>query len=169
MTSVVDNTYIKNFKPRKNSFYHQGIIKACDCKKLYESCTNDVIIYRSGLELKFIRWCESSDSVVRWASEPICIEYKSRADSKMHRYYPDFIIETVKNNHASSSDNSNIKTTYIVEIKPYEQTVRPKATASAWTKQQWIKNQDKWKYAFEFAKKQKNTKFIIVTEKFFGG
>lgn len=161
MTDITDNSLIKNFKPRKDSFYHQGSVPAKDCKKLFESCKRDVIIYRSGLELKFIRWCESASSVTRWASEPICIEYVSRQDNRVHKYFPDFIIET--------KDKNNINTTYIVEIKPFEQTVKPKPGASLWSKRQWVKNQDKWKYASAFAKKRKNTKFIIVTEKFFGG
>lgn len=165
MTKITDNSFIKKFKLRKDSFYNQGVIKASECKKLFESCKQDNIIYRSGLELKFIRWCESSDMVIKWASEPICIEYISRIDKKTHRYYPDFIIEVIKNNR----NNQTIKTTYIVEIKPYVQTICPKKHASIWEKQQWIKNQDKWKYAAAFAEKQKNTKFIIVTEKFFGG
>lgn len=156
MTEVADNSFIKNFKPRKESFYKQGVIKSSSCKKLFESCKADNIIYRSGLELSFIRWCEASDNVLKWASEPICIEYVSRKDKKVHRYYPDFIIETKDN------------TRYIVEIKPYNQTIKPKVTATMYDKMQWVKNQDKWKYASEFAKKRKNTKFIIVTEKFFG-
>ena len=85
----------------------------------------------------------------------ICIEYVSRLDNKKHRYYPDFLIEC----------NNNIK--YIVEIKPYAQTIKPKVNASDWDKKTWIKNTDKWKYAIEFSKKQNNTKFIIITEKFF--
>lgn len=159
-TSLTDNSYIKKMMPRKNSFYHQGVIKASQCKKLFESCKNDDIIYRSGLELSFIKWCESATNVIKWGSEPICIEYVSRLDNKVHRYYPDFII------YIKDKNNNEIR--YIVEIKPYAQTIQPKRTASDWDKKTWIKNCDKWKYASEFVKKQKNMKFIIITEKFFG-
>ena len=154
-TSLIDNSYIKKHKPNKNSHYHQGAINGSKFKKIFESCKKDVIIYRSGLEYNFIKWCETSPKVVRWASEPICIEYVSRLDNKKHRYYPDFFIEC----------NNNIK--YIVEIKPYAQTIKPTLNASDWDKKTWIKNIDKWKYAIEFSKKQNNTKFIIITEKFF--
>lgn len=156
MTSITDNSYIKNFKPNKHSHYKQGVIQASSCKKLFESCCSDNIIYRSGLEYKFICWCEKSDKVVKWASEPICIEYVSSLDKKTHRYYPDFVIET--------NDNKR----YIVEIKPYAQTIKPDKQASLYDKRTWIKNNDKWKYAIKFAEKTNNTKFIIVTERFFG-
>ena len=154
-TSITDNSYIKNYTPRKNSHYHQGIIKPQQCKKLFESCNKDNIIYRSGLELNFIKWCEMSPKVIKWASEPICINYISRQDNKMHRYFPDFMFE-----HISG-------TKYIVEIKPYAQTIKPKNTASDYEKNAWVKNTDKWKATIEFVSKQKNTKFIIITEKFF--
>ena len=154
-TAITDNSYIKKHKPNKNSHYHQGAIKGSKFKKIFGSCKNDVIIYRSGLEYNFIKWCESSPRVLRWASEPICIEYVSRLDNKKHRYYPDFLIEC----------NNNIR--YIVEIKPYAQTIKPNVTSSDYDKNNWIKNTDKWKYAIEFAKNHSNTKFIIITEKFF--
>lgn len=162
MATITDNSYIKKMMPRKNSFYHQGVIRASDCKKLFESCKNENIIYRSGLELQFIKWCESSSRVTKWGSEPICIEYVSRMDGKTHRYFPDFIIYI-------SDKRTNESKRYIVEIKPYSQTIKPKNKASIYEKQMWIKNCDKWKYASQFASKQKNTKFIIITEKFFGG
>ena len=54
----------------------------------------------------------------------------------------------------------------IVEVKPYNQTVKPDATDSGWLKENWVKNTDKWLAAKEFANKN-NMKFIIVTEKFF--
>lgn len=158
-TDLTDNSFIKNRKPNKNSHYYQGIIKGSACKKLFESCKNDNIIYRSGLEYNFIKWCESSSKVVKWASEPICINYISRLDKKEHRYYPDFFIKDNKGNN------------YIVEIKPYSQTKPPSpntlSSSSLYEKQTWIKNNDKWSAAIKFAATQKNTKFIIITEKFF--
>ena len=69
--------------PRQGSRFHQGVIPASECAKLFESCRNADIIYRSGLELKFIRWCESSPRVLRWASEPFRIEYMSRLRTRL--------------------------------------------------------------------------------------
>jgi len=148
------NNYIKNLKPRKNGFYKQGVVDPKTCKKYYSSCKNDPIIYRSGLELQFITYCENNLNIVKWASEPMEILYTSRLDGKEHRYYPDYVIENDKG------------TRCIVEVKPYNQTVKPEAVDSAWLKEAWVKNVDKWTAAKSFAEKH-NMKFIIVTEKFF--
>lgn len=145
---------IKKLKPRKNGFYHQGAIDPKTCKKYFSSCVNEPIIYRSGLELQFINYCEQNSKISKWASEPINIKYHSRLDGHEVNYYPDYIIE----------DNNGNKS--IIEVKPYSQTVKPKEHDSVWLKKAWIKNIDKWKAAKQFAQ-QHNMKFIIVTEKFF--
>jgi len=145
---------IKNFKPKKNSKYHQGYVNPKLTTKLFTTAKNEPIIYRSGLELKFIQFCESNPKIKKWASEPIAIDYFSRLDNKECHYYPDYIIETSEGAHI------------IVEIKPYQQTIKPAAEDSRWSKEQWIKNTDKWKAANEFAHNH-NAKFIIITEKFF--
>jgi len=145
---------IKNMKPRRDSKYHQGYVPQQFCKKLFGSTKNEPIIYRSGLEYQFIQFCENNPKIKKWASEPLPIEYFSRLDNKLCNYYPDYVLET--------EDGSHI----IVEIKPYNQTVKPKDSDSRWLKEQWVKNTDKWKYANEFAHKH-NAKFIIITEKFF--
>ena len=54
----------------------------------------------------------------------------------------------------------------IVEIKPYNQTVKPNALDSRWIKEAWIANVDKWTAAKAFAEAH-GLKFIIITEKFF--
>lgn len=151
---TTDNSQIKHFRPKKNGKYHQGYVPESLCKKLFNSVRNEPIIYRSGLELQFIQFCEANPKITKWASEPIAIEYSSRLDNKNHKYYPDYIIET------------SAGTKIIVEIKPYDQTIKPSSTDSLWLKEQWIKNCDKWKAAQEFAH-QNNAKFIIVTENFF--
>lgn len=150
----MSNNYIKHVKPSKKSFYHQGIIDPKKCKKYADSCKNEPIIYRSGLELQFIQYCENNPSITKWASEPIAIPYFCRLDGKDHEYYPDYIIEN-KQGHK-----------VIVEVKPENQTVKPKSSDSAWLKEQWVKNVDKWTIAKKFAETH-GMKFIIVTEKFF--
>lgn len=151
---VVNNRSIKKLKPKKNGFYHQGVIDPKICKKYYNSCKDEPIIYRSGLELQFIQYCENVPSIVKWASEPIAIRYFSRLDQKEQNYYPDYVIENEDGHRC------------IVEVKPYDQTIRPKENDSKWLKKAWIKNTDKWKAAHEFAHSH-GMKFIIVTEKFF--
>lgn len=152
MTDVVN--YIKGIKPRKNSYYKQGMIDPKQCKKYYSSCKNDPIIYRSGLELQFIQYCENNTNIIKWASEPMEIKYNCRLDNKEHRYFPDYVIENAKGDRC------------IVEVKPYDQTKKPNSQDSMWAKETWIKNIDKWTAAKEFAEKH-DMKFIIVTEKFF--
>ena len=145
---------IKKLKPKKNGFYKQGIIDPKNCKKYYNTCKDDPIIYRSGLELQFINYCEQNPKIVKWASEPIKIPYFSRMLKREQNYYPDYIIE--------NSDGVRC----IVEIKPHNQTIKPNAQDNAWLKENWVRNNDKWLAAKKFADDH-NMKFIIVTEKFF--
>lgn len=151
---VTNNDFIKHLKPRKNSKYHQGIIDPKKLTKYYASCKTEPVIYRSGLELQFINWCESNTNIKKWASEPIKIEYFNRLGGKVSNYYPDYIIED-KNGERS-----------LIEVKPAEQTKKPSQISSQWLKEQWIKNVDKWTAAKKFAEKY-NMKFVIVTEDFF--
>lgn len=159
---VTDNEYIKHLKPRKNSRFHQGYVDATKCNKLYESCKNEKIIYRSGLELQFIQFCESCPQVLQWGSEPIAIPYFNRLKNHMSTYYPDYIITIVKTN----KDNEKHVEKCIIEIKPYNQTIKPTEQDSRWAKETWITNVDKWKAAQQFAEKH-NMKFMIVNENFF--
>ena len=149
-----NTNYIKHQKPRKNSKYHQGIVDSHKLKKYFDSCKNEPVIYRSGLEYQFIQFCENSPTVAKWASEVLRIPYYSRLDGKECNYYPDYVIENSKGVRC------------VVELKPYSQTVKPDMTDSNWLKEQWIKNVDKWNAAKEFCDKN-GLKFIIITEKFF--
>lgn len=144
---------IKHMKP-KSSFYKSCVINPKSCKKYADACKNEPIICRSGLEQQFVLYCESNPKILKWASEPIKIPYYSRLDKKQCNYYPDYILENQKGNKV------------IVEVKPYNQTIKPDASDTLWLKEQWIKNNDKWNAAKAFAEKN-NMKFIIVTEKFF--
>lgn len=151
---MASDLFIKHMKPKKNGFYKQGVVDPKCCKKYADSCKSDPIIYRSGLELQFIQYCENNSNIVKWASEPIKIPYYSRLDKKECNYYPDYILENKKGNKV------------IVEVKPYNQTLKPDLTDTIWLKEQWVKNIDKWTAAKKFAEEH-DMKFIIVTEKFF--
>ena len=52
------------------------------------------IFHRSGLELKFMRYLDGNDSILKWSSEEIVIPYRSPIDGKVHRYFPDFWVKT---------------------------------------------------------------------------
>ena len=148
------NNFIKQVKPKKNSRYHQGYIDPKSLKKYFTECKNEPIIYRSGLELQFIQYCENNPKIAKWASESIKIPYFNRLLQKEANYYPDYIIENYKGEVT------------IVEIKPYNQTVKPQEQDSRWLKSSWVCNVDKWTAAKQFADAH-NFKFIIITEKFF--
>jgi len=117
------------------------------------------IIYRSLWERKFMKYCDNTDSVLEWASEEIAIPYYSPVDSKMHRYYPDFIVRI--------KTNKEIKT-YIIEVKPKKQT-RPPKKKKRMTKgyltevKTFAINESKWKAAKKFAQ-SRGWEFKILTE-----
>jgi len=116
--------------------------------------------YRSGLELKFFRFCDSNPNVLEWGSENIVVPYRSPLDNKYHKYYVD--------NFVVIKESSEIKK-YLVEIKPYKQTKKPqpkyrKKAHLIYEQKAYVINQSKWDAAREYCKKCGYT-FIIITEK----
>jgi hypothetical protein len=138
--------------------YYQGRFKPKNPKKYLGDPTN--IIYRSGWELKFMRFCDSHPNVIQWGSEEVVIPYISPIDGKVHRYFTDFIVKQL--------NTMGKKETLIIEVKPKAQT-RPPEKKSRVTKRYltevktWGVNQAKWKAANEFCK-DRGWKFKIVTE-----
>lgn len=121
------------------------------------------IIYRSSWELKYMIWCDTNSSIVKWSSEETIIPYLSPIDNKMHRYYVDFKIQV------KTKDGIKI---YLVEVKPFNQTIPPKTTkrTKRKTKQYlnevftWGKNNAKWEAARRYCK-ERNYEFKVITEK----
>lgn len=118
------------------------------------------VIYRSSWELKFMKWCDMSASVLEWGSETVIIPYKSPVDSKTHRYFVDFYIKV--------QDKKGSITKYLVEIKP-EKFTKPPEKPKKQTKKfidevfMYGTNQAKWKAADEFCI-DRGMKFIVLTE-----
>lgn len=114
------------------------------------------IVYRSSWEYKFMKWCDVTPTVTEWGSEEIIIPYISPVDGKRHRYFPDFYVKVGKKK-------------YIVEVKPFRQTLEPK-TQKRVTKRYinevvtYSVNQAKWKAAREFCK-DNSLEFMLITEK----
>ena len=52
------------------------------------------IVYRSSWERDFMTWLDANSGVLLWASEEIAVPYVIPGDKKMHRYFPDFLINT---------------------------------------------------------------------------
>ena len=50
-------------------------------------------LYRSSWELAFMRFCDESTSVSKWASESVKIPYKDPLTGKLTVYVPDFMIQ----------------------------------------------------------------------------
>lgn len=149
-------------KIRPNQRYKGGQINPASCRKLYESQKTRPVIYRSSYEKDFIYWLEHSSRVIRWGSECIGIHYINMHDGKSHTYYPDYIMEVLKDPHNPSQGTETI----LVEIKPYNQTKPPDPTlpkdSYAWV--EYVRNISKWRAAVEFAR-QNNMQFKIFTER----
>mgnify|MGYP003134345674 FL=1 len=117
-------------------------------------------IYRSGLELKFFRFCDDNKNIRKWGSENVIVPYYSPLDNKGHRYYVDNYIEIFEGNKL---------TKYLVEIKHSRETKPPKTKYRnrkhlLYEQKTFVTNQAKWKAAREYSKKR-GYKFIILTEK----
>jgi hypothetical protein len=141
---------------------YKGKYRVNNVEKYKGDITN--IVYRSLWELRFMKWCDSSKSVIEWGSETVIIPYVSPLDKRIHRYFVDFYIKV--------KTASNLIEKYLVEIKP-ERFTKPPEIPERKTKRfidevfQYGVNDAKWKAAFEFCK-DRNMKFIILTEKDLG-
>tara|TARA_B100001094_G_scaffold224216_1_gene218405 strand:- start:3343 stop:3783 length:441 start_codon:yes stop_codon:yes gene_type:complete len=114
------------------------------------------VVFRSLWERNAFRWCETNPKVKLWNSEEVVVPYKYQVDKKLHRYYVDLLVQM---------DN---KETYLIEIKPKAQTQPPKKRSRKTKKYineqlTYIKNQDKWEAADQYAK-HKGWKFQVWTE-----
>jgi hypothetical protein len=141
---------------------YKGRFRVVNAVKYKGDITN--IVYRSLWELKFMKWCDSSVSVIEWGSETVIIPYISPIDNKVHRYFVDFYIKV--------RTKTNTIEKYLIEIKP-EKFTKPPDIPKKQTKRfidevfQYGVNDAKWKAAFEFCK-DRNMKFVILTEKDLG-
>ena len=105
-------------------------------------------------------FCDTNESVLLWGSETIVVPYRSPVDGKMHKYYVDFIVETL--------NKKGFKETQLIEIKPKKQTLEPKKKSRVTRRfineaKTYAINQAKWKCASEYAE-NRGWKFKILTE-----
>jgi len=122
------------------------------------------VIYRSSWELKFMQYCDTNKSIVKWSSEEIVIPYRSPVDNRIHRYFPDFYVKykDIKGNFQEK----------VIEIKPAKQVKEPKMQKRRTKKYvsevfTYATNQAKWQAAEDFCKDRK-WQFQILTEKELG-
>ena len=139
-------TYKGKFKPKYPTKY-KGDIKE--------------IVYRSSWELKMMKYCDTTKSIIEWGSEELVIPYVSPWAGRYHRYFPDFYIKV-------RTKNGSIKK-YVIEVKPKNQCTpperNPKRRTGVWYNKvkTWGINKAKWKSATEFCLDH-NMEFKILTE-----
>ena len=139
---------------------YKGKYKVKNPQKYIGDSTN--VIYRSLMELNFMKWCERSEKVLKWNSEEVVIPYISPMDKKRHRYFPDFLIQTNKG-------------WTLIEVKPLIQTKPPKKIliekVTLKKKRRydkavktWLVNEAKWNAAKKVCEVN-GWKFELMTEK----
>lgn len=118
----------------------------------------DNIICRSLWERKFCKYLDINENILKWASEEIKIPYVSTVDKTVHHYYPDFVFE---------AKNNSTVTTFMVEIKPKKQTIKPNLKKNKRTYLQesiiFEINNCKWNAAKKYCERQ-GWIFKILTE-----
>ena len=110
--------------------------------------------FRSGWEHSFMRFCDSNDHILQWASESIAIPYRHPLTGKMSQYIPDFLI-TYRN-------RDNTVRAELIEIKPKKQSVIESKMSSRDRAVVAI-NYAKWASAQKWCKQQGLT-FRVITE-----
>lgn len=144
---------------RKHNQYKQGLFKPINSSK-YTGV--QPVIYRSGLELSFYRWCDRNQSVIEWGSETIVIPYLSPMDGRVHRYFVDVNL-VLKNKEGQLQK-------YLIEIKPFKQLSPPnpnhkrKRSTIAYESMRHAINQSKWQSAQQWCAKN-GYQFQILTER----
>lgn len=122
----------------------------------------DKITFRSSWENLFMRFCDTTPEILKWGSEVVAIPYYDPVQKKERRYFVDFRIVT------RQADGS-IKVT-LIEIKPYKQTQRPRASRNKSEKTMiteqaaYFTNMAKWEAAKKFSKAL-GWEFRVFTER----
>ena len=140
---------------KRDARFKQGYFKPDNISKYIGS---DIPIYRSGIELKFFKFCDSNPNVIRWSSETISVPYFDLVKNKMRKYYVDNFVEIRE---------GKIVKKYLVEIKDSRETKQPnpsskkKKTTLIYEQCQWVTNTCKWKSAIKFCEKH-NIEFLLL-------
>ena len=110
--------------------------------------------FRSGWELSFMRFCDTNDHILQWASEAVQIPYRHPLTGKQTIYVPDFLI--------TYRTKGNTMRAELIEIKPKGQSVmsegqnpRERAVVAV--------NYAKWDAATKWAKRNGLT-FRVINE-----
>ena len=110
--------------------------------------------YRSGWEFSFMKFCDSNDHILQWASESIQIPYRHPLTGKQTIYVPDFLI--------TYRTRNNMMRAELIEIKPKKQSV-VESKMSSRDRAVVAINYAKWASATAWCKRQGIT-FRVITE-----
>jgi hypothetical protein len=110
--------------------------------------------YRSGWEHSFMRFCDTNENVLQWASESITIPYRHPLTGKQTIYVPDFLI--------TYRTRDNTVRAELIEIKPKKQSVIESKMSSRDRAVVAI-NYAKWAAAQKWCKRQ-GLIFRVITE-----
>lgn len=120
------------------------------------------VCYRSSWELKMMRYLDENPAILKWGSEELIIHYVNKVDNRVHRYFPDFVIQY-------KNKNGEVKNA-VVEIKPKAQTRPPQLPPGGKQNKRYINemvtymtNESKWLAAKDWCS-HNNWDFIILTE-----
>jgi len=144
--------------------FKQGIYVPKNPNKFLITKTFDMkesaIKYRSSYEYKFLVFCDMNPDIIKVNSEGLIIPYFNPITNKIAKYYMDFVVINKKG------------TKYIVEVKPYDQTIKPIPPKNSSSKSKkkyenniitYIVNSAKWESAKRFADLN-DCVFLKVTE-----
>ena len=112
-------------------------------------------LYRSSWEFAFMKFCDESPSIAKWASEAVRIPYRNPLTGRYTIYVPDFFINYVDKGGQTHAE--------IVEIKPQNQSLREKVGKNLNNQASYILNQAKWEAATAWCR-QKGLKFRVINE-----
>jgi len=112
-------------------------------------------LYRSSWEFAFMKFCDESPSIARWASEAVKIPYRNPLIGRYTIYVPDFFINYV--------DKGGQPHAEIIEIKPQNQSIKEKVGRNANNQASYILNRAKWEAATVWCR-QKGLKFRVINE-----
>ena len=138
--------------------YHQGKFKPLNPQKYVGDVEN--ICYRSSWEVKAMSWLDRNPSILKWGSEELIIPYISPIDNRVHRYFPDFVMQY-------KTSKGEVKHA-VLEVKPNAQTQMPKHPGKQ-TKRYlnevltYSVNQAKWDAAKAWCMK-KGWDFVVLDE-----
>lgn len=139
----------------------KGLFKPKNPEK-YRGNPNN-IVYRSSWELRCMKSFDTQENVIWWSSEELAIPYHSPVDNRMHRYFPDFVINVKK--------TDGTRKTYMIEVKPEHQTKAPiqKRRTKKYIQEAatYVVNRFKWKAADKFCQ-DNDWEFKILTERELG-